>query len=170
MEFLPLFLLTLVFLVYLFFSHQNSNNNSGNTSYSRGQFYAMRLAPQQDLIPSILQFCKEHQLQAVGIVTCVGSFTNVSLRYANNPNFNALSGHFEIVSLVGTIDRDNIPHIHVSVGTKNGDTISGHLGQIGNLVYTTAEIILVELADYTFTREYDPQSTFNELVVKKRQS
>ncbi len=39
-----------------------------------------------------------------------------------------------------------------------------------NLVYTTAEIVIVELSDLEFVRENDPTYGYQELVVKKRTS
>ena len=58
-------------------------------------------------------------------------------------------------------------HLHASVSNTKGETFGGHLAS-GNIIYTTAEIVIAELEDVTFTREQDPDSGYKELVVKLR--
>ena len=55
----------------------------------------------------------------------------------------------------------------MSVSDENGRTIGGHLLN-NNLVYSTAEIVLVELTDLEFAREIDPTYGYHELVVKQK--
>jgi predicted DNA-binding protein with PD1-like motif len=50
----------------------------------------------------------------------------------------------------------------------NGKTIGGHLSE-GSLVYTTAEIVVADIAGVAFTREVDPATKFKELVVRESQ-
>lgn len=109
---------------------------------------------------------EEHQLSAAGVVTCVGSLTEVTIRYANREEATKLTGHFEIVSLVGTLEPGG-GHLHISVSDGEGQTLSGHLLP-GSAVYTTAEIVLVALDDLRFTRKPDPVTTYEELSVERR--
>lgn len=137
----------------------------GQTS-SQGKFYALRLAPHEDLKKAIVKFVSDHQMKAAAIVTCVGSLEQYNIRFANQPSAAAGPGHFEIVSLTGTVDATT-SHLHISISDESGKTIGGHLVD-GNLIYTTAEIVIVELIDFEFTREKDSTYGYQELVIKKR--
>lgn len=76
-----------------------------------------------------------------------------------------LSGRFEIVSLVGTLNPD--AHLHMCLSDKEGKTVGGHV--LGDLeVFTTAEVVVGEAVDLQFTREMDVGTGFPELVVKAR--
>ncbi|MGY2131396.1 PPC domain-containing DNA-binding protein [Hymenobacter sp. HD11105] len=132
--------------------------------------YALRLAPGQDLRQQLQAFVQANQLKAATIVTGVGSLTTVRLRLANQEGPTEYRGHFEVVSLVGTLSV-NGSHLHLAVSDSTGRTIGGHLVD-GNLVYTTMEIVIGVLEDLEFRRETDPVSTYQELVVypAKRQT
>lgn len=74
-------------------------------------------------------------------------------------------GHYEIISLVGTISANG--HLHGSLSDKDGHVIGGHI--VGDLfVYTTAEIVIGECSALKFKREHDYQSGYKELVVEKK--
>eukprot|EP01106_Pelomyxa_sp_JSP_P002463 TRINITY_DN1373_c0_g1_i2.p1 TRINITY_DN1373_c0_g1~~TRINITY_DN1373_c0_g1_i2.p1 ORF type:complete len:120 (-),score=13.51 TRINITY_DN1373_c0_g1_i2:59-418(-) len=105
-----------------------------------------------------------HELEAGYIVTCVGSVTQATIKFANQSQSTQLMGPFEIVSLTGTLTSAGGQHLHISLSDGTGITVGGHL-MIGTLVYTTAEIILGEALDLTFSRQPDPVTTYNELVV-----
>lgn len=82
-----------------------------------------------------------------------------------SPQVIHLSGRYEIVSLVGTLNRD--AHLHISLSDAEGRTIGGHV--LGDLeVFTTAEVVIGEAADLLFIREMDDQTGFPELVVGPR--
>ncbi|XP_023697544.1 bifunctional protein GlmU-like isoform X2 [Paramormyrops kingsleyae] len=106
-------------------------------------------------------------MKAPFILTCVGSVTKATLRLANASIRNSnevihLEGPFEIVSLVGTLNKE--AHLHICLADRTGATVGGHV--LGDLqVFTTAEIILGEAADLQFSREMDDRTGFPELVV-----
>ncbi|HPH90606.1 MAG TPA: DNA-binding protein [Ferruginibacter sp.] len=127
--------------------------------------HAFRLKPGQDLKKEILQYVTEKQIKAGWIGTCVGSLTQYNIRYANQPEGNTGSGHFEIVSLTGTVSI-NGSHIHISVSDSTGKTIGGHLLD-GNIVYTTAEIVIQSSDDFIFKREKDGSTEWEELKVEE---
>lgn len=134
---------------------------------TRARHLALRLRPGQDLKKELLAVVAREKLEAAAVVTCVGSLTKVTLRYANQPGGTPLEGHhLEIVSLVGTLSSRGA-HLHLSVSDETGKTTGGHLMD-GSSVYTTAEIVLVELDDVRFTREKDPVSTYDELAFERR--
>ncbi|HEX8428505.1 PPC domain-containing DNA-binding protein [Hymenobacter sp.] len=125
--------------------------------------YALRLKPGQDLRQQLNAFVELHQIRAGAIVTCVGSLTQATLRLANQENPTVYRGHFEIVSLVGTLSV-NGSHLHLAVSDSTGRTVGGHLLD-GNLVYTTAELVVGVLEELDFRREPDPTYGYRELTV-----
>lgn len=128
--------------------------------------YAFRLTPGQDLKQELLAFAARHDLRAAAILTCVGSLTDVCLRFANRPDGTPRRGHFEIVGLVGTLIAAG-GHLHLAVADESGVMFGGHLLD-GCLVYTTAEVVLAELGDVQFTRRLDAAFGYQELVVAPR--
>jgi len=116
-----------------------------------------------DLKKSIQAFAEEKHIKAGWIVTCVGSLTTYSLRFANQTNVNSESGHFEMVSLTGTVS-ENGSHLHLTVSDSTGKTIGGHLAD-GNIVYTTAEIVVQCSNRLVFRRENDGSTPWQELKI-----
>ncbi|MBC8081726.1 MAG: DNA-binding protein [Hymenobacter sp.] len=125
--------------------------------------YALRLKPGQDVRQQLNAFMVLHQIRAGAVVTCVGSLTQATLRLANQEGPTVYRGHFEIVSLVGTLSV-NGSHLHLAVSDSTGRTVGGHLLD-GNLVYTTAELVLGVLEELDFRREPDPASGYRELTI-----
>jgi len=131
--------------------------------------YALRLKPGADLRQQLTAFVAAHHLEAGAVLTCVGSLTDVSLRLANQENATYYHGHFEIVSLVGTLSASGGGHLHLAVADSTGRTLGGHLLD-GCRIYTTAEIVLGALPALRFVREADPTFGYKELVVKPANS
>src|SRR6187549_1434839 len=115
--------------------------------------YVFRLMPGEDLRKSIEAIVKEKNIEAGWINTCVGSLTDYTIRFANQREGGHGSGHFEIVSLTGTISV-NGSHLHISICDSTGKTIGGHLLE-GCKIYTTAEIVIGVSKEFVFTREKD---------------
>ena len=130
---------------------------------SSSRIHVLRLTSRQDLKQTLQQFAAAHQIKAAVILTCVGSLTQYNLRFANRNEGVSKTGFFEIISLVGTLSESSV-HLHIALSDQEGTTKGGHLLE-NNLIYTTAEIALAELDDLEFTREFDPDSGYNELVV-----
>lgn len=128
--------------------------------------HAFRLRPGQDLQAGIQRFVDEHGIEAGWVATAVGSLTDWSLRFANRPEATRGTGHFEIVSLCGTVSKHG-SHLHLAVSDADGRTIGGHL-MPGCLVYTTAEIVIGESPAHVFTRAKDGTTPWAELQVQKR--
>ena len=129
-------------------------------------FHAFRLTPGQDLKGEINAYVTKHKIEAGWIVTCVGSLTKFNLRFANQPTGSQAEGHFEIVSLTGTISLHG-SHLHMSISDETGRTVGGHLLE-GNLIYTTAEIVIGESSDLIFEREADGTTKWKELIIRKK--
>ncbi|XP_024075741.1 uncharacterized protein LOC112120809 [Terrapene carolina triunguis] len=132
--------------------------------------YALRLGPGEDIVTSLLKFVEDKKLKAPFVMTCVGSITKATLRLANATASNTnqiihLNERFEIVSLVGTLNK--APHLHICLSDKDGKTVGGHV--ISDLeVFTTAEIVIGECTGLQFTREMDDRTGFPELVISSR--
>lgn len=128
--------------------------------------HAFRLKPGNDLRKEIESFVRKNKIQAGWISCGVGSLTDYHIRFANQQQGSKDSGHFEIVSLIGTVSI-NGSHIHISVSDSTGKTVGGHLLD-SNIVYTTAEIVIREADDLVFTRENDGSTSWEELQIKKK--
>ena len=128
--------------------------------------YAIRLKPGEDLKKSIQSFVDNNQIDAGWIATCVGSLTDYNIRFANVRKGSRASGHFEIVSLSGTLSIYG-SHLHISVSDGTGRTIGGHLLD-ECIVYTTAEIIIQSAPELRFIRENDGATKWKELQVEEK--
>ena len=127
--------------------------------------YAFRLKPGDDLKKSIQTFVDAKQINAGWIASCVGSLTDYHIRFANVRTGSRGTGHFEIVSLSGTLST-NGSHIHISISDGTGKTIGGHLMD-ECIVYTTAEIIVQSTSTLLFTREKDGTTEWAELQIRE---
>lgn len=130
------------------------------------QTYSVRLRSGQDLKKEIDAIITQQRIGAGAVLTCVGSLTDVALRLANQDGPTVWRGHFEIVSLVGTLSM-NGSHLHLSVSDSTGKTLGGHLVD-GCTIYTTAELVIGVMPEIDYVREVDPTFGYKELVVRKR--
>ena len=133
---------------------------------SSAQFYALRLEPGMDLRQELQAFAKAQKLRAGFIVSCSGTASCAAVRYANHNSTAIRQGHFEIVSLSGTIESDAM-HLHAAFADSTGATFGGHL-ENGTAIFSTAEIVVGELSQLAFARENDAVTGLRELVVRKR--
>ena len=133
---------------------------------SPARFWALRLKPGQDLRVELGRFARAKKLRAAFVASCAGSCTRTAIRYANQPGASVREGHFEIVSLTGTLAADGM-HVHASFADSTGATFGGHLMD-GSIVYTTAEIVIGEITRAAFARETDPTYGWKELAVRRR--
>jgi len=122
-----------------------------------------RLKPGQDLLGEIEAFTVEKKIEAGCILCAVGSLTHATLRLANQQKYNEYEGHFEIVSMTGTISIHG-SHIHISISDGEGRTTGGHLVS-GCKIYTTAELVVAVFANTIYKRELCEFSGYEELVV-----
>ena len=129
------------------------------------KIHAFRLQSGQDLKVSLENYTNESQIKAGVVLTCVGSLNCATLRMANESILKTFNGKFEIVSLVGTFSSDGC-HLHISLSDENGKMIGGHLKE-GCIIYTTAEVVIGDIENLTFTRALDEGTGFKELVVNQ---
>ena len=128
--------------------------------------YSFRLKPGADLRDSLLEFAREHQLQAATIVCAVGSLTKAHLRLSDHKQGTVFQGPFEIVAMTGTLSAQGI-HMHIAVSDGSGKTLGGHLLK-DCLVHTTFEGVLLESVQVVYHRVQDPQTGYLELQIQER--
>ena len=127
------------------------------------QNYTFRLKSEQDLFDSIEAFVKEKHIEAGCVLSGVGSLTRATIRLANREFSSEYDGHFEIVSITGTVSIHG-SHLHISIADKDGKTIGGHF-ESGCKIYTTAEIVIMAFNDVIYKREFAEDSGYDELTV-----
>jgi uncharacterized protein len=151
-------IVSILFLIIFIFPMQAKNT-------SKVIAHTIRLKPHQDVRLSLEQYVKDHHINAACILSAVGSLETASIRYANQKKTDTLHQFFEVVSLVGTLSANSGVHLHISISDSAGATKGGHL-QVGNLVYTTLEIVLAELPKSNYLRTLDSTYGYKELDVK----
>ncbi len=130
------------------------------------QIHTFRLKPDLDLFDEIETFVHEKHIEAGCILSAVGSLTHATLRLANRDHYNKYDGHFEIVSMTGTVSVHG-SHLHIAISDGDGVTTGGHLVS-GCKIYTTAEMVLAVFEDVVYKREFAVDSGYEELVVYKK--
>ena len=130
------------------------------------QAFTFRLKAGQDLFDEIETVVAEKNIEAGCVLSAVGSLTHATLRLANREHYSEYDGHFEIVSMTGTISVYG-SHLHMSISDGNGKTIGGHLVP-GCKIYTTAEMVLGIFEDVIYKREFAEDSGYEELDIKPR--
>ena len=100
------------------------------------------------------------------VVSGIGSLTEARLRYAGEPTDSTIPGPLEIVSICGSLTPTGA-HLHLAVSDASGRVYGGHAA-LGNVVRTTAEVLLALLPHGSLARELDVATGFTELVVRRR--
>lgn len=83
----------------------------------------------------------------------------------DSQDIRVFKGAFEIVSLIGTIDKSGKSHLHMSFSDANGNVTGGHVKE-GCIIHTTVELTLVSNNSLLFERKNDEATGFDELYVE----
>ena len=142
--------------------------NDTKIGVSGGRFLAFRLAPGEELLGALRRIVAANGIRAGYVAGVVGSLSRACLRFAGRRDGTALDGCFEVVSLVGTLDAEG-EHLHMTISNQEGTTTGGHVLE-GCVVRTTMELVLGDLSELEFRREYCPLSTYEELAVMPRKN
>lgn len=124
----------------------------------------LRLAPDADLRRALESAVATHQCRAAFVVSGIGSLRAARLRLAGAIEPLTLDDDLEVLTLVGTISPEG-SHLHVSVANSEGRVFGGHVSY-GCTVRTTAEVLMLLLPEWSFTRQLDPATGFCELVIR----
>lgn len=131
-------------------------------------YHCFRLTRGADLYRSIEAYAKEHRIAAGTVLSAVGCVYRWEVRDAGGVNVQSGTENVEIVSLMGTVSENGC-HLHVSFSREDLSVFGGHLCE-GCLVNTTAEIVIEELEEFTFSREPDEKTGYDELVISQGSS
>jgi predicted DNA-binding protein with PD1-like motif len=124
----------------------------------------LRLPPGSDLRKSLEDVLAAHAVEAAFVVSGLGSLSRACLRLAGAESAHEIPGDLEILTLSGSLAR-NGSHLHISVADATGRVIGGHVA-FGCVVRTTAEVLIMTLPGWAFTRELDPATGYAELVIR----
>ncbi len=125
----------------------------------------LRLQPGADLRAGIEAAVRERRLGAAFVVCGIGSLSRTAIRFAGAAQTEIHDGDVEIVSLAGTVSRDGA-HLHAVLADASGRVFGGHVA-LGCRVRTTAEILVIELPGWTFSRQRDDTTGYPELVIER---
>ncbi|MES2297517.1 MAG: PPC domain-containing DNA-binding protein [Pseudomonadota bacterium] len=126
----------------------------------------IRLAPGADLRRALESLDHAQSSGSAFVVAGIGSLVAGSIRFAGVTAEEQLAGPLEILSLSGSLAASGA-HLHIAVSDAAGRVFGGHLGY-GNIVRTTAEILLAPLPAWSLTREHDVATGYKELMVRRR--
>jgi uncharacterized protein len=126
----------------------------------------LRLSPGQDLRRALEELAKRETSGSAFVVSGIGSLVLARLRYAGADTESSIPGPLEILSLSGTLSPSGV-HLHMAVSDASGRVVGGHMGY-GNVIRTTAEVLLANLQDWSLAREHDAQTGYQELVVRAK--
>lgn len=126
-------------------------------------YHCLRLIENQDLKKEIENYSIKNNISGV-ILSSVGCLKKLTIRLADGKTILEKEEQFEIVSITGTLSKNGV-HIHISVSDAKGNTTGGHLKE-GCIVNTTIEVVLLEVKNLNFKREYDDSTGYEELVIK----
>lgn len=128
-------------------------------------YHCFRLRRGDDLLGGIQAYADAHGIRAAAVLSAVGCLTRWEVRDASGVDVQCGTEDVEIVSLMGTVSCAG-SHLHASFARRDLTVFGGHL-RTGCVVNTTAEIVLAELADISFTRAPDAETGYDELVVTR---
>ena len=125
----------------------------------------VRLHPGDDLRRALEARVQATGSEAAFVVGGIGSLGTTSIRLAGADDAVAIDGDVEILTLSGSIAGSG-SHLHVGVSDATGRVTGGHAAY-GCIVRTTAEVLIVLLPAWRFTRETDATTGYDELVTTR---
>ncbi|MDH0863806.1 DNA-binding protein [Mitsuaria sp. GD03876] len=125
--------------------------------------HPLRLNPGDDLRRALEAACVSCG-QSGFVIAAIGSLTDARLRLAAASDEHLIPGPSELLTLSGSLSADGA-HLHASVADAQGRVTGGHLLN-GNIVRTTAEVLVLWLPDWSLSRETDAATGFKELVAR----
>lgn len=126
----------------------------------------VRLPPGVDLRRALEDLAKDDiPSGSAFVVAGIGSLVEARIRHAGQADEVRIGGPLEILTLAGSLSRSGA-HLHISVSDAAGFVRGGHAGY-GNIVRTTAEILLAPLAEWELSRGHDPATGYAELAIRR---
>jgi predicted DNA-binding protein with PD1-like motif len=125
-------------------------------------YLSIRLEPGADLRRALEERAGELPNHSAFVVAGIGSLSSVSIRLAAAVQETRFSAPFELISLSGTLSADGA---HMGIASESGEVMGGHVGY-GNVIRTTAEVLLVTPEGWALSRARDPATGYPELQVR----
>ncbi len=126
----------------------------------------LRLRPGDDLRRALEATALPAGASGAFVASGMGSLVGLKLRLAGASLTTSFDGDFELLTLAGSLTPGG-SHLHVSAADAQGAVFGGHLVN-GNIVRTTAEILLVPVFAWQMSREMDPATGFPELKLSRK--
>lgn len=123
----------------------------------------VRLLPGDDLKRALETAVAREGATAAFVLSGIGSLRPARIRLAGAQNEMNIDADTELLTLSGSIAVEG-SHLHLSVADEMGRVLGGH-ACLGCIVRTTAEVLLVLLPDWHFSRQPDPGTGWAELVI-----
>ena len=121
-----------------------------------------RLCRGDDLLLEIRRIAAEEGIEAGVLLSGVGCVSSASVRDASGVTVRQITEPCEIVSLNGTVSAARC-HVHIALAKEDLSTVGGHLCP-GCIVNTTCELVIGVLEDWTFGKEHDEETGYDEIV------
>ena len=132
---------------------------------SQQTLHCVRLHRGDDLLLSIRELAAQKHIAAGTVLSGVGCISEGRLRDASGVTVREIKEHCEIVSLNGTVS-ENRCHLHIALSREDLSTIGGHLC-VGCIINTTCELVIGELDHTVYDVEFDAETGYDELIIKK---
>lgn len=123
----------------------------------------VRLRPGDDLRAALQEVARAAAFDAAFVIAGIGSLRPCALRLAGAAQVTVIDDDVELLTLCGTVAGNGV-HLHASVSLPDGRVLGGHVAA-GCRIRTTAEVLLLPLPGFSFTREHDPATGYPELRV-----
>lgn len=126
--------------------------------------HPVRLRPGEDLRRALEAIVAAQGMAGAFVLSGIGSLRPAEIRLAGAQELMRIDADTELLTLSGSVAA-NGSHLHMSVADRQGRVLGGHAGY-GCIVRTTAELLLVLLPEWRFSREFDPGTGWAELVIR----
>ncbi|PKF49080.1 PPC domain-containing DNA-binding protein [Enterovibrio nigricans] len=126
---------------------------------------AFRLTRGADLKHSIQFSVQRNDIHAGCVASLVGCLSTLVIRLADGETTKTFNEPLEILSVSGSLTLNHV-HLHISVADVEGRVWGGHLME-GSIVSHTAEVCLLSFPCLQFSRAYDDNTGYTELLIQK---
>ncbi|MEO5738108.1 MAG: PPC domain-containing DNA-binding protein [Variovorax sp.] len=127
--------------------------------------FPVRLLPGDDLRRALEAVVVAQGMAAAFVVAGIGSLRPAEIRLAGAQEVMTIDSDTELLTLSGSVASTG-SHLHMSVADQQGRVVGGH-ACYGCTVRTTAEVLLVLLPEWHFSRKLDRATGWAELAIKR---
>ncbi|MCM2503146.1 DNA-binding protein [Aureimonas altamirensis] len=136
-----------------------------------GRVVAARIHPDRDLLESVEEVCRAHDISCGVITTSIGSFRRLAMHYVDRVEPTkeegytrqlVLEGPFSLIAGQGIVAPSLQPgrldiHYHCVASGKDNRFYGGHV-EPGTITLTTLDLVIQEIHGIDIVRGRDPQT------------